>query len=113
MLPCCHRHAGESYGGCEGGFCPADDPEAEQHLYTAAASGDVERLQQLLASPALNLSRNIVPDPLGFATVGEVASWAAVKHCQLEAVQVGFTAATTLQVLCIQTHLLLYISAVL
>lgn len=72
-------YADDNYSGCEGGFCPAEDPSLEEEFWKAAEQGNTVQVRKLLDTPGLNISRNIVPDEQGHTRVVDVAVWAAAK----------------------------------
>lgn len=86
--PTRNPYANKPYAGCEGGYCPARNPEVEAALYKAAASGDAAELQRLLDHPELNSTRNIVPDKDGFVRVVDAAVWVAAKKGRLDSMKV-------------------------
>jgi hypothetical protein len=82
-------YADQDYSGCEGGFCTSQDPEVERAFWKAAADDNVDEVKALLANPALNISRNIVPDDQGHARVIDVAVWAAAARGHVDTMKVS------------------------
>jgi hypothetical protein len=103
LAPLCHAeepgtlnpYANQPYGGCEDGFCAAVDSDLEYAFYQAASEGNTTLMKQLMDNPALNISRNIVPDGQGFSRVMDVGLWAAVRNGHVEAAEVGCRHSTT------------------
>jgi len=81
-------YEGDEYAGCEGGFCPSQNADIERAFWKAAADDNVEELKALLANPALNTTRNIVPDDQGHARVIDVAVWAATTRGNINVMKV-------------------------
>jgi hypothetical protein len=96
LAPLCHAeertlnpYANQPYGGCEAGFCASVDLDLEYEFYQAASEGNTTLMKQLMDNPALNTSRNIVPDGTGFSRVLDVGLWAATRNGHVEAAEVG------------------------
>lgn len=82
-------YEGKAYAGCEGGFCPAEDPALERDFFLAAYQGKAKAIKKLLTNDKLNITRNIVPDSEGLTRVIDVAMWAAAYKGHYDAMKVS------------------------